>query len=76
VRRYSRIENLSSQFDTTKWKTVTVQQSLTIGHRDGRVSIGLWTVELGPIAFEVSQRAIDALRKDLAAAEKLLQQRR
>ena len=64
-----------SQFGTGDWNTVTVLQSQALGRPDGRVSIGLWTKELGAIAFEVDQKAIDALRKDLRAAEKLLRQK-
>jgi hypothetical protein len=44
-----------------------------LGHPDGRVSIGLWTKEL--IAFEVDQKAINALREHLVTAEKLLHQK-
>ena len=56
-------------------KTVTVLQSQALGRPDGRVSIGLWTKELGPIAFEVDQEAINALREHLVTAQKLLHQK-
>jgi hypothetical protein len=63
-----------TQGKTTDWTTVTVLGSLPLGRADGRVSIGLETKELGPIAFEVDARAIAALRKNLNAAERLLRQ--
>jgi hypothetical protein len=56
-----------SQSGTSDWTIVTVRQS-----QDGRVSLGLWTKEIGPIAFEVNQQAIDALRNNLKDAERLL----
>ena len=46
-----------------------------MGHPDGRVSIGLWTKELGAIAFELDQDAINALLEHLVTAEKLLHQK-
>jgi hypothetical protein len=49
--------------------TLTVTASETVLRPDGRAAIRLDTREAGPIAFEVDQRAIDALRKHLAAAE-------
>jgi hypothetical protein len=36
--------------------TVTVRQSQAFRRSSGRVSIGLWTKELGPIAFEIDQQ--------------------
>lgn len=63
-----------SQFGTSDYQTVTVLESQAMGRADGRVSIRLKTKELGSIAFEVDQRAIDALRRDLLAAEQLLRQ--
>ena len=54
--------------------TVTVLASQAMGRADGRVSILLITKEMGPIAFEIDQRAIDALRQNLALAEQLLRQ--
>ena len=54
---------------------MTVLQSQALGRPDGRVSIGFWTKELGAIAFEVDQQAIDVLREHLVAAEKLLHQK-
>jgi hypothetical protein len=63
------------QSDTKEWNTVTVLGSQPLGRPDGRVAIRLQTKELGSIAFEVDQRAIDALRKDLTTAEKLLRQK-
>src|SRR5262249_19020530 len=38
---------------------------------DGRVAIVFQTLE-GPIAFEVDERAIDALRREIAVAESFL----
>lgn len=61
-----------AQFGGGEFTTVTVTGSQALGRPDGRVSIRLQTRELGSIAFEVDQRAIDALRRDLAAAETLL----
>ena len=63
-----------SQFGTSDYQTVTVLASQAMGRADGRVSIRLETKELGSIAFEVDQQAIDALRRDLSAAEQLLRQ--
>ena len=54
--------------------TLTIQGSQAIGRPDGRVSLGLWTKEIGPIAFEVDERGIDALRRELAVAEQLLRE--
>ncbi len=62
------------QFETSDYRTVTVLASQAMGRADGRVSIRLETKEEGSIAFEVDQRAIDALRRDLSAAEQLLRQ--
>jgi hypothetical protein len=61
-----------SQFGTSDWTMVTVRQSQAFRRSDGRVSVGLWTKEIGPIAFEVNQQAIDVLRKNLKDAERLL----
>lgn len=62
------------QFGTSDYRTLTVLRSQALGRADGRVSIRLETKEEGSIAFEVDQRAIDALRRDLLAAEQLLRQ--
>jgi hypothetical protein len=58
--------------DTKDHTTLTVVGSQALGRPDGRAAIGLVTKELGAIAFEVSQTAIDVLRRDLAAAEQKL----
>ena len=63
-----------SQFRTSDHQTYTVTGSQALGRPDGRVAIRLLTKELGYIAFEVDQRAIDHLRNDLTAAERLLRQ--
>jgi len=63
-----------SQFGTSDHLTVTVTGSQALGRPDGRVAIRLLTKEVDSIAFEVDQRAIDALRGDLRAAEQLLRQ--
>ena len=63
-----------SQFGTSDHQTYTVTGSQALGRPDGRVAIRLLTKELGYMAFEVDQRAINALRNDLAAAEQLLRQ--
>ena len=68
-------KTIVSQHKTMGWKTVTVLQSQALGRPDGRVSIGFWTKELGAIAFEVDQQAIDVLREHLVTAEKLLHQK-
>jgi hypothetical protein len=54
--------------------TVTVVGSQAMARPDGRAAIRLDTRELGPIAFEVDQRAIDALRKAIVSAETHLRQ--
>jgi hypothetical protein len=61
-----------TQFRTSDWTIVTVRQSQAFRRPDGPVSIGLWTKEIGPIAFEVNQQAIDSLRNNLKDAERLL----
>jgi len=58
------------RFGTKNWDTVHVLSSQALGGF-GRAAIGLET-SIGPIAFEVDQKAIDALRRDLTAAEQLL----
>jgi hypothetical protein len=55
--------------------TVTVVGSQTMCRPDGRVAIRLETRELGPIAFEVDQRAIDTLRREISVAETFLRQK-
>jgi hypothetical protein len=60
------------QFGTSNWTIVTVRQSQAFRRPDGRVSVGLWTKEIGPIAFEVNQQAIESLRNNLKDAERLL----
>lgn len=52
--------------------TLTVLSSRPVGRPDGRSAIVLETKELGAIAFEVDQRAIDALRRALTIAEQNL----
>jgi hypothetical protein len=53
------------QLESSDWTTLTVRQSQAFRRADGWVSIGLWTKEIGPIAFEVNQQAIDSLRNNL-----------
>ncbi len=53
--------------------TVTVLSSKAVA-RQGSTGLVLVTQELGAIAFEVDQRAIDALRKSLTNAETFLRQ--
>ena len=60
---------LNSQ--TEEIDTVMVTGSSAVARPKGTVAIKLVT-NLGPIAFEVNQHAIDALRKDLTAAETIL----
>lgn len=54
--------------------TLTVVGSGAAATPEGKVAIVLHTKEQGPIAFEVDQRAIDTLRRDLTAAEQFLHQ--
>lgn len=51
---------------------VTVPGSQPMVRPDGRAAVRLETRQLGSIAFEVDQLAIDALRQALAAVEKHL----
>ena len=53
---------------------LTVFNSQAIGGTDGRVAMVLETIELGPVAFEVDQRVIDAIRNNLVVAKHLLRQ--
>jgi hypothetical protein len=62
-----------SQSRTENWTIVTVRQSQAFRRPDGQISIGFWTKEMGPIAFEVNQQAIESLRNNLKDAERLLQ---
>jgi hypothetical protein len=63
-----------SERSTGKVRTVSVMGSEPMVRADGRAAIRLDTRELGPIAFEVNQRAIDSLRQAIAAAETHLRQ--
>lgn len=60
--------------DARALRTVTVTGSQSVASPDGHVAIVLYTKEVGPIAFEVDQRAIDALRREIATAETFLRQ--
>jgi hypothetical protein len=51
------------------YTTLTVIGSETLLRPDNRAAIMLLTRERGAIAFEVDQRAIDALRRSIATAE-------
>jgi hypothetical protein len=53
---------------------LTVFKSQAIGEADGRVAMVLETRELGPVAFEVDQRVIDAIRNNLLVVKHLLRQ--
>lgn len=55
-------------------KFVTVVRSESLLRPDRRAAIQLVTRELGPIAFEVDRRAIDALRRHLSTVEAFLRQ--
>ena len=61
---------------TREVRTVTVIGSESMARPDGRVAIRLDTREIGSIAFEVDQHAIDALRRQLVNAEHTLRQTR
>jgi hypothetical protein len=54
--------------------TLTVIGSQVLARADGRVAIRLETRQRGSIAFEINQKAIDTLRRQLATAEKILRQ--
>ncbi len=56
-------------------KFVTVLRSESLLSSDKRAAIELVTRELGPIAFEVDLRAIDALRRNLATVKSFLLQK-
>lgn len=56
---------------TNEYKTVTVLSSKAVAAA-GSTGLVLQTLEWGPIAFEVDQQAIDALRKALNSAEQFL----
>ena len=62
--------------ETRDVKTVTVAGSQAMSRPDGRVAIRLETLELGPIAFEVTEQAIAGLRLAIAACETHLQRSR
>jgi hypothetical protein len=55
-------------------KTVTVLGFQPMVRPDGRAAIRIETRELGPIAFEVDERAIEGLRQAIASAETHLRQ--
>ena len=52
--------------------TVTVLGSRAAETPDKRVALILDTREVGPLAFEVNQQAVAAIRESLAAIEQLL----
>ena len=60
--------------EAPEYTTVTVLRSQALGRPDNRAAIRLDTRELGSIAFEVDQKAIETLRRDLLAAEQFLRQ--
>jgi hypothetical protein len=55
-------------------QTVTIIGTQALIRPDGRAAIRLKTKEMGSIAFEVDQRAIDWLRNVIATAETHLRQ--
>ena len=59
---------------STPLTVLTVFNSQAIGGADGRVAMVFETRELGPVAFEVDQRVIDAIRNNLLVAKQLLRQ--
>jgi hypothetical protein len=59
---------------STPLMVLTVFNSQTIEGTDGRVAMVLETREVGPVAFEVDQRVIDAIRNNLLVAKQLLGQ--
>jgi hypothetical protein len=62
-----------SQTRSIKPTNVTVLLSHALGSPEaGKIAISLKTKERGTIAFEVDQKMIDALRRDLACAEALV----
>jgi hypothetical protein len=56
-------------------KFLTVIRSESLLHPDKRAAIQLVTRELGPIAFEVDQRVINALRQHISTIESFLKQK-
>jgi hypothetical protein len=56
------------------YTSLTIQGSETLLRADNRAAIMLLTKEVGPIAFEVNQQAIDALRLQLSRAETHIRQ--
>jgi hypothetical protein len=61
--------------ETKLLNTVTVLRSSSVATPDGQVAIVLETKEAGAIAFLVDERAIAALRRELAMIESFLQQK-
>ena len=55
-------------------RVLTLLNSQVVGRTDGRTAVVLETREVGPVAFELDQRGIDALRRNLITAERLLRQ--
>jgi hypothetical protein len=68
-------EILMAEKKTRDVTTLTVLGSQPMARPDGRAAIRLETRELGPIAFEVDQRAIAALRSAIAVLETHLRQK-
>jgi hypothetical protein len=61
------------QHSSNERTKVTVLSSHALGSPEaGKIALSLETKELGTIAFEVDQRTIDELRRDLACAEALV----
>jgi hypothetical protein len=58
--------------ETRAITTVTVTGSLAVARPDGTTALVLHTREAGSIAFEVDARAVEVLRRDLAAIETML----
>lgn len=54
------------------WLILTVRNTQTLGRPDGSVSLGLWTVEFGPVSIPLDRKLAATLRSDIAAAEALL----
>jgi hypothetical protein len=63
-----------SERETKDRPTVQLLGSQALARPDGRAALLLNTDRFGPIAFEVDQQRIDALRRDLTIAEQFLRQ--
>jgi hypothetical protein len=59
---------------TDDYQTITVTGSFSAARPDGRYAIVLDTLEAGPIALEVNDITLKALRRELNAIEAMMKQ--